>query len=64
MKVKAVKGVRVPMEDAPHKYITDVEAVEVESALYYLRRIADGDVVVDKTQAVKSGQKNANKEVE
>ncbi|MDD6910901.1 DUF2635 domain-containing protein [Actinobacillus minor] len=64
MKVKAVKGVRVPMEDAPHKYITDEEAVEVESSLYYLRRIADGDLVVDKTQAVKSGQKNANKEVE
>ncbi|PJG86215.1 DUF2635 domain-containing protein [Conservatibacter flavescens] len=45
MKVKAISGVRVPMENAPHKYITDSVAVEVENTLYYRRRIADGDLI-------------------
>lgn len=62
MKVKAVKGVRVPMENAPHQYITDGQAVEVEATTYYLRRIADGDLLVDKTQAVKKVERNAHSE--
>ena len=60
MKVIAIKGVRVPMEDAPHQYITDDQTVEVEPTTYYLRRIADGDLLVDKTQAVKKVERNAN----
>lgn len=60
MKVIATKGVRVPMEDAPHQYITDSEAVEVSATTYYLRRIADGDLRVDKSQAVKKVERNAN----
>ena len=48
------------MEDAPHQYITDEQAVEVEATTYYLRRIADGDLLVDKTQAVKKVERNAN----
>ena len=60
MKVIATKGVRVPMEDAPHQYITENEVVEVEATTYYLRRIADGDLLVDKAQAVKKVEKNAN----
>lgn len=45
MLVKAVAGVRVPMEHSAHQYI-EQEVVEVESSLYYQRRIADGDLVV------------------
>lgn len=60
MKVIATKGVRVPMEDAPHQYITENEVVEVEATTYYLRRIADGDLLVDKAQVVKKVEKNAN----
>lgn len=62
MKVRAVKDVRVPMENAPHQYITDEQAVEVEATTYYLRRIADGDLLVDKTQAVKKVERNAHSE--
>ncbi|MFZ4221396.1 DUF2635 domain-containing protein [Enterobacter ludwigii] len=46
MKVKARPGVRVPKEGAPREYITDAEAVEVSRSPYYLRRLADGDVVL------------------
>lgn len=60
MKVIATKDVRVPMEDAPHQYITDSEAVDVSATTYYLRRIADGDLRVDKSQAVKKVERNAN----
>lgn len=51
MKVKAVKDVRVPYEDSPHRYI-EQEVVEVDNSLYYQRRIADGDLIVvtDKVQ--------------
>lgn len=64
MKVKAAAGVRVPHEDAPHKYITDAEAVEVENTIYYRRRIADGDLIAvnEPAQAVKNTQKIAKVE--
>lgn len=45
LKVKAVKGVRVPMEGRPHSYI-EQEPVDVEDSLYYQRRIADGDLIL------------------
>ncbi|HDL1136510.1 TPA: DUF2635 domain-containing protein [Mannheimia haemolytica] len=47
LKVKAAKGVCVPVENRPHHYI-EQEAVEVENTLYYQRRIADGDLIVVK----------------
>lgn len=63
MKVKAVNGVRVPMEGQPHQYITDEQTVEVENTLYYQRRLADGDLiqVEDNFQAVNTEQKQAKK---
>lgn len=45
MKVQAVTGLKVPMEDKPHDYITDAEAVDVPDTAYYQRRITDGDLV-------------------
>lgn len=46
MKVKAETGVKVPMAGAPRRYITDQKEVEVDdNDAYYLRRIAEGDLV-------------------
>lgn len=42
--VKAAEGLRVPMEGAPRKQI-GAEPVPVRSTAYYLRRLADGDLV-------------------
>lgn len=46
MKVKAAPGVRVPMDGAPRKYITDDAEMVVDDTIYYRRRIADGDLLV------------------
>lgn len=46
MKVIAAPGLQVPKEDKPREYITDAEPVEVPDSAYYLRRIADGDLVL------------------
>lgn len=62
MKVKAAAGVKVPMEGAPRKYITDEQAQEVPASAYYRRRVAEGDlVVVDAAPAAgkSSGTSNA-----
>lgn len=48
MKVIATKGIKVPKEDKPREYITDAEPVDVPETAYYLRRIADGDLVIVK----------------
>lgn len=45
MLVKAAPGINVPKEDKPREYITDAEAVEVPASAYYLRRMADGDLL-------------------
>lgn len=45
MKVKAVNGINVPMENQPYSYIGEVP-VEVENSIYYQRRINDGDLIV------------------
>lgn len=45
MKVQAVAGLKVPMEDKPHDYITELDAVDVPDSAYYQRRITDGDLV-------------------
>ncbi|MDU7784831.1 MAG: DUF2635 domain-containing protein [Aggregatibacter aphrophilus] len=44
MIVKAAHGVKVPLENQPYAYIGQ-EPVEVESTVYYQRRIADGDLI-------------------
>jgi len=43
--VKAAEGLRVPREDNHRTYITETEAVTVPASTYYLRRIAEGDLV-------------------
>jgi hypothetical protein len=45
IKVKAAPGVRVPMESAPRKYITDAAEVPVLRTAYYIRRLKDGDLI-------------------
>ncbi|WP_405424316.1 DUF2635 domain-containing protein [Pantoea stewartii] len=45
MKVKANTGVLVPREDNPRRYVSDTEALDVPESSYYLRRIADGDLL-------------------
>jgi len=59
MRVKAAPSIQVPMEHKPHDYITDAESVEVPASAYYLRALADGDLVEvaagAKTNAKKGG---------
>lgn len=43
--VKAASGLRVPMEGSPREYITDATAVPVVRTPYYLRRLAEGDLI-------------------
>lgn len=45
MFVKAAPGVAVPMESKPRVKIDDKTTVEVPETAYYLRRIADGDLI-------------------
>lgn len=55
MKVIAAKGLFVPRED--RGYIGDQEAAEVPETTYYLRRIADGDLLRQPEKAVKAAAK-------
>lgn len=50
MRVLAVPGIKVPKEEQPRDYITDTPpegepGFTVPDTAYYLRRIADGDLV-------------------
>lgn len=45
MRVQAAPGLKVPREDDPRTYITDAEPVDIEMTGYYIRRMADGDLV-------------------
>lgn len=45
MKVKAAPGLRVPTEHDARRYITDDTEADVERSAYYLRAVADGDLV-------------------
>lgn len=45
MNVIAAPGLKVPMEADPRKHIDDQAPVEVELTYYYLRRLADRDLV-------------------
>jgi hypothetical protein len=55
MQVQAAQGLKVPMEDKPHDYITDAIVIEVPDTAYYQRRISDGDLlaVVSSTKPTK-----------
>jgi hypothetical protein len=44
--VIARKGVRVPKEETPDRYITDSEAVSVAQSAYYRRRLREGDLLL------------------
>jgi hypothetical protein len=44
VKVKAAEGLRVPHEMDPRSYI-EQDPVDVDVTPYYLRRLADGDLV-------------------
>lgn len=48
MKVKAAPGIKVPKEDKPREYITDAEVVDLPDTAYYLRRVAEGDLIETK----------------
>lgn len=63
MKVKAAHGIRVPKERSPREYITDDEAVEVNRSQYYLRRLADGDLLLV-SPALEEGQQTAHSTVQ
>jgi len=43
--VIARKGIRVPEEDNPTRYITDDAPVSVADSVYYQRRLKDGDLL-------------------
>jgi hypothetical protein len=43
--VTAAPGLRVPLEGAPRRAITDAAPVTVPDSAYYRRRLADGDLV-------------------
>jgi len=45
MKVIAAPGLKVPTAHNPREYITDAESVEIEVDAYYLRRLADGELL-------------------
>lgn len=45
MKVIAAPGLKVPTEANPRAYITESDAVEIEVTAYYLRRLADNELV-------------------
>lgn len=45
MKVKAAPGLQVPTEHNARRYIKDDTEVDVERRAYYLRAVADGDLI-------------------
>lgn len=63
MFVKAVRGVRVPAEDAPRRHIDHSVPVEVPDTAYYRRRMADGDLVEVADSDVQSANASVPKTV-
>jgi hypothetical protein len=59
MKVIAKKGLRVPKERAPRQYITDAESVDVPDTAYYMRRVTDGDLIVQPAAATSDAANEA-----
>lgn len=65
MLVIAAQGLKVPMEGKPRDYITDtppegLPGFEVAESAYYLRRVAEGDLV--EVKATQASKKTATKE--
>lgn len=60
LRVMAKGSVRVPMEDAPYRYIEGSAPVVVKRSIYYQRRVADGDLIEVKDE--KKPAKTAKKE--
>ncbi len=58
MKVIAVKGLKVSKENKPREYITDALIVDVPKSAYYMRRIADKDLI-EKSEAEFTAQQDA-----
>lgn len=56
MKVVAAPGLSVPKEERPREYINGAEAVEVPESAYYLRCLADGDLVSADAAATKAAK--------
>jgi len=54
--VKAAEGLLVPREDNHRTYITEAEAVTVPASTYYLRRIAEGDLIQVESAQVESSE--------
>ena len=50
MQVKAAPGLQVPLERDPRRYIDDSATVEVPHTHYYVRRLADGDLVEQRAE--------------
>lgn len=45
MKVIAAPGLKVPKEYNPREYITEVASEDIEITAYYLRRLADKELL-------------------
>lgn len=59
MNVIAAPGLKVPMEHDPRSYIDETTPVDIEVTGYYIRRLADGDLVEAPAAAVaRRGAKN------
>ncbi|MGD9610773.1 MAG: DUF2635 domain-containing protein [Desulfovibrionaceae bacterium] len=56
--VQAAPGLRVPLEGAPRRYITDATPVTVPDSAYYRRRLADGDLLQVPDTGTTEGNEN------
>lgn len=61
MNVKAAKGLLVPREENPREYITDEKAEPVDVTPYYLRRLANGELVEQFEETAPVAKKQAAK---
>ena len=57
MNVIAAPGLKVPMEHDPRSYIDETTPVEIDPTGYYIRRMAEGDLVEAPAQPAKRGGK-------
>lgn len=62
MLVKAAPGLKVPREDKPRVYIAEADPVEVPESAYYLRRLAEGDLVRAEAAPAKPAKTEGKKE--
>ncbi|MCX7204743.1 MAG: hypothetical protein NT086_01905 [Proteobacteria bacterium] len=55
MLVKAASGLSVPKEDSPREYIGDSNAELVPDSQYYLRRVMEGDLLLQADPSFEEG---------